>query len=210
MKNRGLLTRPMFSPLGNHKDPIPSDLPNRQVASPIEEPAPIESIEHSLTRRGQQPTEGPGLPPQAVSHTTPTHLTKRYTLILKLDPALLHRVDTSLASLDPASKSTAKRAIVQGFRNSILATLPYPMPAFAMADPVPYRIDIRLSDELVGKIISASSSGPFELRSTVLARFLSPHFGGFLEEAFARRGKPVTTLLAMPDEPEVTCSASQN
>lgn len=209
MKNRGLLSRTSASPLGTHKDPIPTDLPNRQVAGPAEEQVPFERMEHRAIPGGQQPTKMPDPVADTASHTPPSNLTKRHTLILKLDAGLLHHIGASLAQLDPASKSAAKREMVRAFRTSV-PTMPLrPQPTFAIADLVPYRIDIRLSDDLVVQIISASSAGPFEARSAVLARFLSPHFNRFLEEAFARPGKPVTTPLAGSDEPETLRRASQ-
>jgi hypothetical protein len=85
---------------------------------------------------------------------------------------------TAGAQLDTASKPAAKRAIVQAFGNSIFVMQPHPLPVIVKMDPVPYRVDVRLSDNLVSQIISASAASPLESRSTDLAIFILSKFNG--------------------------------
>jgi hypothetical protein len=59
--------------------------------------------------------------------------------------------------------------------NAVNAVLP--------GDAVSYRIDIRLPDPLVGKLLATAGQCAFEQRATALARSLAPHFAAFLREA---------------------------
>ena len=184
MKNRGLLTRSTISPLGMHKDPTPAELLTQQVGNVLPEVIP-----NDLARTDQmQPLQDPDMqdadrPSRPKSQPVPKVTTRRYTLVLKLDPALHQRIEASLARLGPSARSAAKRAMLLAFRTHLARIHLNGVPAIAPVDAVPYRIDIRLPYPLVSQLLVAAGQSAFEPRATALARSLAPHFADFVREA---------------------------
>jgi hypothetical protein len=184
MKNRGLLTRPAVSPFGTHKDPAPADLPNQRDAN-----SPTEVAPNDLAGTDQTPPlqvldmRDADKPSRPKSGLVPNVTARRYTLVLKLDPALHQRLDASLTRFGPSSRSAAKRAMLLAFRSRLVVT---PLNAFLPAAPidaVSFRIDIRLPDPVVSQLLAAARQSVFEPRATALARSLAPHFADFVREA---------------------------
>jgi hypothetical protein len=184
MKNRGLLTRSIVSPLGMHKDPTPAELTNQQLAN-----VPTEVTPNDLARTDQmQPQQDPDMqdadkPSRPKSRPVPKVTARRYTLVLKLDSGLHRRLDVSLARFGPSSRSAAKRAMLLAFRSRLAVTPLNAVLAAAPIDVVSYRIDIRLPDPLVGKLLATAGQSAFEPMATALARSLAPHFADFVREA---------------------------
>lgn len=184
MKNRGLLTRSAISPLGKHKDPTPAELPNQQVANVSPEVIPNDLTQTDKTPRQQdldmRDAEDPSRPK---SQPAPKLTARRYTLVLKLDPDLHRRLQASLATFSPLARPAAKRAMLLAFHSRLAVTHLKAVLAAAPIDAVSYRIDIRLPDPLISKLLATAGQSAFEPRATALARFLAPHFADFVWEA---------------------------
>lgn len=187
MKNRGLLNRAIISPLGTHKDPSHTSLPNQQISRITADPNRTETVAPDQEPlQPNRPSQEPRPSLRATASAVPIGKSKRYTLILKLDQALHHRLEAWLEHLGPSARSATKRAMLLAFR-SHLATIVHDkaIPAAAPVDPVPYRIDIRLPDPLARQLVATARQTAFEPEATLLARSLAPYFGDFVRRALA-------------------------
>lgn len=190
MKNSGGFIKRRI-PLGDHKEPAPDDLPlvGQRFAGDGErsaEPASTDAgpIGHDAAQDDEKSASDPkpkpasrATAPKRVPSTTTGIDAKRYTLVLKIDTELV-----ALASKTNAfSRPDLKRALLTELKNRVLQSggkAKYYFPN----STTPVRVDLRLPDAAVEKILGTERQFTFEPVSTVLARFVSAHYTKMLRE----------------------------
>lgn len=184
MKNQGFI-RNRVIPLGDHKDPEPealvgqryagqgvstgteagSDVPSAKVQAEDTEPV-------APSRRRGPKAKGDAGRPATLGQD---ERTKRYTLVLKVDAELASRAFSEVGG----GRSTIKRAIITELRTRLIEGAGKATP-HTTDKPVTVRVDLRLPEDLVSKIVEAERTNPFEAPSTVLGRFVSGYYAQML------------------------------
>lgn len=205
MKNKGFLTRPKISPLGDHKGKVPDHLPNR-VAAEVSPNADIESASSHdntitpLVLPPAQPVDTLQIPEaavgkpsrqrrKAISKSEPlnTEGGSRLTLVLKIAPATERLVNALIDTPDNSARTAAKRSLMTAYRAALISA-DIQKSKEAIANAVPYRIDIKLPEQFVDAVMKVERINTFEQRATVLSRNLSMSFSSFIKQTAHENG----------------------
>jgi hypothetical protein len=192
MKNKGLLNRRVI-PLGHHKQAEPDTGHGQTFAGKDDAIGPAESPARGLsTALAPDATTAPAkcesetttsaenvghqAKPPAVS-VAKGEGSKRYTLILKVDPELAERIHFD----GKPSSVTLKRAIFTVLRERIIAGAGRSKP-HSPDVTITVRADLRLPDSIVNRIVLYERLNQFEAPSSILGRFASGYYAELLQE----------------------------
>lgn len=197
MKNSGGFIKRRI-PLGDHKEPAPEDLPlvGQRFAGDGDRSVDAASTNAGpkgpdATQEGENPANDPKPKPASRSSaqkrvsSTPNGIdAKRYTLVLKIETHLV----ASAAKTNALSRPDLKRALLTELKNRVLQS-GGKAKNYSPKSTTPVRVDLRLSDEMVEKIVGTERQSTFEPVSTVLARFVSGHYASMLREVIDAQAK---------------------
>lgn len=198
MKNSGGFIKRRI-PLGDHKEPVTEDqsLVGQRFAGDGDQPA--EPASTSTEPNGPDAVQDGDAtttlsdtkPKPARRSTTPKQVPaidagiggKRYTLILKIEPELVGLA----AKTNALSRPDLKRALLNELKKRVLQS-GGKAKSYGPKTTTPVRVDLRLPNAMVERIVNAERQSPFEPVSTVLARFVSGYYATMLRELI---GSPV-------------------
>ena len=178
MKNRGFLTLSTL-PLGQHKT---EESPNSQRSEPVS----CLQLKPGDPKASALPTPQSKKNRKARRSDTCANPTanepddqKRYTLLLQIDASLADRLPARLSN--PSQAIRQKRSLSRELRRRVIEGQGGTK-LQDVANAIIVRVDLQLPVVTVDRLLGQGRHAPFEAKSTILSRAISPYLSEIIEE----------------------------
>ncbi|NPD15056.1 hypothetical protein HOY34_07545 [Xinfangfangia sp. D13-10-4-6] len=193
MKNRGVINSGPRLPGSAHKqDGRPGDLPGRIAVQDRISPDPETASDPGkpdLRDAAPESSSGPRIPdrapaPKPASAPLPR---RKYSLTLKIETVLADEFASLLASYPVGGRRAIRHKLAAAAQERLARELPAaPLPRLGTCSSV--RLDLRLSGEIVARLLAQHDPHGLMPTVTVLARAVEPIYAQLLSDVLRKTG----------------------